>query len=111
MTELIRIIGAEYEDQHGITHECYNILETVQLEPTGEYHTYEYYTETVKNPIYVEVGGSRRWRCMVPTDFGCPASWHRRDENDERVADEKWVRNREGGPYQYVGKPVVTLDG
>lgn len=110
-TTLIRVELSEYFDQFRIRHECYVIVERVELESTGEHHAYEYYNETIKNPIYADALG-RRWYCMVPTDFGCPASYHRRDENDERVAEETWLRDNPDaeGQVRYWGrKPVVEF--
>lgn len=108
VVHLIRIEAGEYRDQYGVRHECWNIVERATVVRTEENVAYEYYNETIRDPIYREVDGERRWRCCVPTDFGCPASWHRR-EDDERVKDEIWLKNREGGIYEYGRKPVIEL--
>ena len=109
-TALIRIELSEYFDQFRIRHGCYVIKERIEVESTGESYTYEYYNETIKNPIYGDVDG-RRWRCMVPTDFGCPASWHRRNLADEQIIEETWLEERgDTEQVRYWGsKPVVEF--
>lgn len=110
-TVLIRIELDEYNDQYGIRHECYNIRERVDVRHNGQHHEYQYYAETIRNPIYDSVDG-RTWRCMVPTDFGCPATWIR-VQDGEQVTDEIWlkVQTNASGQVRYYGrKPVIDMN-
>lgn len=115
MVTLIRIQAAEYKDQYGIRHECYDIIETVDVEPTGNYYTYDYYGDIIQNAIYADDRDDARfWVRMVPTDFGCPATWRRHhcdqaDITDDDPRDQIWLKAREGGPYEWGRKPVLDL--
>lgn len=98
MKNLLRIEKSTYVDQYGFQHDCWEVLEECLVHPTGEHHTYQYYTETIKNPKYQDCLG-REWICMVPTDYGGSSSWSRYE--DGKRVDERWV-----GEYQTHGLPT-----
>jgi hypothetical protein len=102
-TTLIRVEEGKYTDQYGCEHDAYRVVERVEVEYTTATYDYEYYHETIRNPIYR--CDDRTFICMVATDFGCSASWH------ERVGVEcvfGWHEER-ASPMFIGRKPVILL--
>lgn len=109
MSTLHRLEQSTYVDQHGFEHDCYYVIDSVVVERSDEYASYEYYTETVKD-WYWDSEDGRRWRCHTQTDFGGSASWSRWIDN-ERV-DERWIRDdrkaeNKDKPHWHGRIPVV----
>ena len=90
-TKLLRLEKGTYVDQLGVEHDCRVVIDEAEVESTGEYHNYEYYNTTIKNPYYEDEQG-RRWLCWVPTDWGGSASWRR--EIGSIPVDELWIQDR-----------------
>lgn len=109
-TTLHRLNKSVYEDQYGFEHECYLVIDTVEVTRSEEYFEYEYYTEKVKN-WYWDSEDGRRWMCHTQTDFGGSSSWSRR-VGEERIKDEHWIRDdrkpdRKDQPHWHGRTPVV----
>lgn len=102
---LIRVEEGKYTDQYGFDHNAYMVVERLEVERTKETYDYQYYRETIQNPIYK--CGDRTFVCMVPTDYGCSASWH------ERVGvDSVFGWHEERSSPMFIGtKPVIPLTG
>ncbi|MAD95759.1 MAG: hypothetical protein CMB99_00290 [Flavobacteriaceae bacterium] len=111
MTKLLRIVKSEYSDQYEQKHKCWKVIEEVEVEFTGEYHEYQYYDTTIKNPIH-RANDGRTWVQMVPTDFGGVSSFSLR-ENGIPVREEagRWIKDyglRTYGMWPVVRKEVTN---
>lgn len=110
ITTLHRLEEGTYTDQHGFEHDCYYVIDSVEVTRLEEYYEHEYYTEKVKDWYWGSEDG-RTWMCHTQTDFGGSLSWsHRIDEG--RVKDETWIRDdrkedRKNQPYWYGCRAVV----
>ena len=110
MTKLLRIEKSTYTDQYGFEHDCYEIVEETEVEPTGQYYEYDYYGETIRNPKYWDDVG-RRFTCMVATDYGGSSSWSRYVDG-ERVKHEKWIAQytEHNKPRRYGLLPLIRKE-
>lgn len=104
---LLKLTDGEYKDQYGFSHRCKVVIDSVELTPTGETENYEYYTETVEDPIYQAPDG-RLFRCHIPTDFGCRSSWTEYPGSwQEGVRWVELYERNKGKPVYYVDIPVI----
>ena len=119
MTTLHLIVKDTYIDQYGYEHECWRVEDSVEVERTTRFESYEYYTETIKDWFWkaVDDDDPRIWRCHTQTDFGGSASWSPRDPETLEHAephnfDKRWIRDSrkpdaKGKPHWHGSKPVI----
>jgi hypothetical protein len=111
MRTLLFLRRGEYTDNYGYTHDCMLIVERLDVTPTGENHEYQYYTETMHDPIYQSEDG-RRFIRHVPTDWGCTSTWT--EEGVARITDTTWCEllpHYKGKPFYYANMPVIEQQG
>ena len=98
MNKPIRIVRKEkgtYIDQFDLEHKCEYVIDSVMVTRTDEFIAWDYYTENIKDYIWVSEDG-RRFRAHTQTDYGpCDMPFTELDR-DEYISFYHWREPKEG---------------
>jgi hypothetical protein len=98
MLKPLRIIRTEestYADQYDQEHKCEYVIDSIMVTRTEEFIAWNYYTENIKDYIWVSECG-RRFRSHTQTDYGpCTMPFEELDTR-ERVNFYRWSEPKEG---------------
>ena len=66
---IVQYKDGQYTDQYGYVHKCKYISASLEVERTDEFIAWEYYSEYLKDYVYITKDG-RRFRYHTQTDYG-----------------------------------------